>query len=61
MAFADLLVEQLTQRGVIDPRLLYEAPLTGVAPTGPEAIFTPAQVQALVHSLETISATAAAS
>ena len=61
LAFAELLVEQLTQRGVIDPRLLYEAPFTGVAPTGPEAIFTSAQVAALVHSLETISATAAAS
>jgi type I restriction enzyme R subunit len=61
LAFADLLVEQLTQRGVIDPRLLYEAPFTGVAPTGPEAIFTSVQVQALVHSLESISATAAAS
>lgn len=61
LVFADLLVEQLTQRGVIDPRLLYEAPFTGVAPTGPESIFTPVQVAALVHSLETISATAAAS
>ncbi len=46
---------------MIDPRLLYEAPFTGVAPTGPEAIFAPAQVKALVHSLESISATAAAS
>jgi len=61
LAFAELVVDQLTQRGVIDPRLLYEAPFTGVAPTGPEAIFTAAQVKALVHSLETISATAAAS
>ena len=61
LAFADLLVDQLTQRGVIDPRLLYEAPFTGVAPTGPEKIFTSAQVKALIHTLETISATAAAS
>jgi len=58
LAFVTLLVEQLTQRGVVDPRLLYEAPFTGVAPTGPDGLFTGAQVVELIASLKRIRATA---
>jgi type I restriction enzyme R subunit len=61
LAFFELLVEQLTQRGVVDPALIYEAPFTGVAPTGPDGLFAPAQVVQLVAALRAIRSTAEAS
>lgn len=61
LTFVNLVVDQLTRTGVMDPGLLYEAPFTGVAPTGPEALFTPAQVATLVATLKHIRETAVAS
>lgn len=60
LAFVNLVVDQLTRTGVVDPGLLYEAPFTGVAPTGPESLFTPAQVATLVAALHHIRETAVA-
>jgi type I restriction enzyme R subunit len=60
-AFFTLLVDQLTQRGAVDPALLYEAPFTGVAPTGPDGLFTGPQVVELLAALRRITATAEAS
>ncbi|MCC6270917.1 MAG: DEAD/DEAH box helicase family protein, partial [Microbacteriaceae bacterium] len=60
LTFVNLIVDQLTRTGVMDPGLLYEAPFTGVAPTGPEALFTPAQVANLVATLKHIRETAVA-
>jgi len=61
LAFVNLVVDQLTRTGVVDPGLLYEAPFTGVAPSGPDALFTPAQVASLVATLNHIRETAVAS
>jgi type I restriction enzyme R subunit len=47
-AFVDLVVQQLTIAGYLDPRRLYEDPFDGVAPEGPDAIFSDAQVTDLI-------------
>jgi len=61
LAFVELLVEQLTQRGIVDPELIYLAPFTDVAPTGPNDLFTGPQVVSLVSALRQIRRTAEAS
>lgn len=60
LTFVNMIVDQLTSRGAMEPELLYQAPFTGVAPTGPDAIFTGAQVLALVATLRQIRASAEA-
>lgn len=61
LAFVNLLVDQLTARGAVDPELLFESPYTDLAPTGPSDLFTDAQVTSLVAALRHIRATAEAS
>ncbi len=61
ISFVNLLVEQLTQRGTIEPGLLYEAPFTDIAPTGPDGLFTGASVTQLIDVLERIRRSAEAS
>lgn len=60
-SFVALIVEQLTQRGIVEPSLLYEAPFTNYAPTGPEGLFGASKVTDLLSVLERISGTAEAS
>ncbi len=60
LAFIDLLVSQLTMRGVVDPGLLFEDPFTSLAPTGPQALFTEMQVADMVVVLRRIRHTAEA-
>jgi len=42
----------------MDPAQLYEAPFTQLAPTGPEALFDEADVDALVAAMATVRANA---
>jgi type I restriction enzyme R subunit len=55
IAFIDLVVEHLTEAGSMDPALLYEAPFTDIAPTGPEHVFDDGRVTDLVARIREIS------
>jgi type I restriction enzyme, R subunit len=60
LEFINLIVNHLTERGVMKAALLYEPPFTNYAPQGPEALFTSAQVEELFSLLDDITATALA-
>ena len=58
--FVNLIVNHLTERGVLLPAALYESPFTDLAPTGPDAIFAFEQVDKLLGTLEAVTASATA-
>ncbi|MDI9394123.1 MAG: DEAD/DEAH box helicase family protein [Euryarchaeota archaeon] len=59
--FINMIINHLTEHGIMDAALLYESPFTDLTPRGPDGIFTPAQVDELIAALEKIRATALAS
>ena len=54
LEFINLIVEYLTENGVMDPARLYESPFTDISPLGPEAMFLPIRVTEMVQVLEDI-------
>ncbi|MHB8949354.1 MAG: DEAD/DEAH box helicase family protein [Rhodoferax sp.] len=54
LEFINLIVEELTENGVMDPARLYDSPFTDINPQGPEALFLPARVTEMVRVLEEI-------
>jgi type I restriction enzyme, R subunit len=58
--FIDLIIDYLTDRGVMDPRRLYESPFTDVDDQGVSGVFTPTEVKILVDTLAQVRAKAAA-
>lgn len=58
--FVNLIVNHLTERGVMDAALLYEPPFTGFAPQGPDGLFAPAKVDELFRVLDQVRASAMA-
>jgi EcoEI R protein C-terminal len=59
--FVDMIINHLTEHGVMSAALLYESPFTDVTPHGPDGLFTSAQVDDLVSILDQVRATALAS
>lgn len=58
--FINMVVEHLTDQGMMDPSLLYEPPFTAIAPTGPEHLFDEAKVVRLVSTIREINDSAVA-
>jgi type I restriction enzyme R subunit len=58
--FVNLIVDHLTERGVLLPAALYESPFTDVSPTGPDAIFAFEDVGKLIEALDAVVASAEA-
>ena len=58
--FVDLVVNHLTEHGVMEPARLYESPFTDIAPQGPDALFSSSQIDQLFAALSAIRAGAQA-
>ena len=52
--FVNLIVDELTANGVVEPRRLYESPYTDDAPTGPDYVFPEAEVEVLFETLHEV-------
>jgi type I restriction enzyme R subunit len=57
----NLIVDHLTEHGVMEPSRLYEPPFTDLTPKGPENLFSSRDVDALISAIDKVrlSATAA--
>jgi type I restriction enzyme R subunit len=58
--FVDLIINQLTEHGVVDAAMLYESPFTDVTPRGPDGIFTETQLDELLRTLDEVRRSAVA-
>ena len=54
LEFVDLIIDHLTQHGLMDPALLYESPFTDLHSLGVEGVFAKADVQELVRILDEV-------
>lgn len=59
--FVNLIVDHLTEHGVMEAAMLYESPFTDLTPRGPDGLFDSALIEELLSALEKVrrSATAA--
>ncbi len=58
--FVGLIVDHLTEHGVMPASLLYESPFTDVSPRGPDGLFSLTQVEELIEVLDRLRGTAIA-
>jgi type I restriction enzyme, R subunit len=57
--FVNLVIDDLSQHGVIDARRFYESPFTDVSPQGPEGLFSSTEIDRLVLVLDEVRSNAA--
>ena len=59
--FVSLIVDHLTDHGVMEAAALYESPFTDVSPRGPEALFNAGQIEELLQVFDEVQRNAKAS
>ena len=60
LEFVNLILDHLTQHGVVEPSKLYESPFTDITPRGPDDLFESADLDELLGSLDAIRSSALA-
>ena len=60
LEFINLIVDHLTEHGIMAAERLYESPFTDLTPRGPDSLFKPPDVDELIRTLEAVRATAIA-
>ena len=60
LEFINLIVDHLTEHGVMEPARLYESPFTDLTPRGPDALFGATELDELMRVLDGVRATAVA-
>jgi type I restriction enzyme R subunit len=58
--FIEMIIDHLTERGSMDPGLLYESPFTDVAPQGPNQVFEIDSLNRLVETIRVVNDSAVA-
>jgi type I restriction enzyme, R subunit len=58
--FVNLVVNHLTEHGVMEAAMLYESPFTDLTPRGPDELFSSGQVDELLEALDAVRAAAIA-
>jgi type I restriction enzyme R subunit len=58
--FVNLIIDHLTEHGVMEPAALYESPFTDLTPSGPEGLFDESQIGELISVLISVRERAAA-
>ncbi len=58
--FVNLIVNHLTEHGVMEAAMLYESPFTDLTPRGPDGLFSSAQVDELMAAIDEVRRTAVA-
>ncbi len=52
--FVNLIVDHLTEHGIVAPDRLYESPFTDITPHGPDGLFRPEELDELMQVLKTL-------
>jgi type I restriction enzyme, R subunit len=58
--FVNLIINHLTEHGVMEAGMLYESPFTDLTPRGPDGLFSSGEVDQLIQTIDGIKATAMA-